>query len=839
MLTTSDNVTYTLGNLSSLTAAQGSYNLTLTAAGSGITDAAGNALAGNASTTWTVDTTAPTASITAVTPNPRNTAVSSLAITFSEAVSGVNLADLKLIRGSGSNLLTGSQTLTTSDNITYTLGNLSSLTATQGNYVLTLTTAGSRITDAAGNALAGNASTSWTVDTTAPTASITAVTPNPRNTAVSTMTIHFSEAVSGFGLSDLTLALNGGSNLLGGSQTLTTGDNITYTLGNLSSLTATQGSYVLTLTAAGSGITDAAGNALAGNASTSWTVDTTAPTASIPAVTPNPRNTAVSTMTVHFSEAVTGFDRTDLTLALNGGSNLLGGSQTLTTGDNITYTLGNLSSLTATQGSYVLTLTAAGSGITDAAGNALAGNASTSWTVDTTAPTASIPAVTPNPRNTAVSTMTVHFSEAVTGFDRTDLTLALNGGSNLLGGSQTLTTGDNITYTLGNLSSLTATQGSYSLKLTALGSGITDTAGNALAGDASTDWAMVVNHTPELQPIANVSMNEGSSMVVTATANDTDAGQTLRFSLDPGTPTGMAIDPVTGRLTWIPKDGPATAVVTVRVTDDGSPSLSDAKSFVVTVKNVAPTVSAGGDATINPGMPVSRIGSFADPGSDTWTASVDYGDGRGAQSLALNPDKTFALGHTYSSPGSFVVSVWVSDKDGAVGSGSFSVYVLPMPVIVRSVSVATVKVGTGKRTKKTTGLVLHFIGALNPSQAQSLTAYQLVMAGRDKTFGTKDDKNVKLASATYNALAYTVTLIPKQAFNKTQLQQLRIKSAFLSDSFGRPIDGNHDGQPGGDSISRFGPRPRASVTARTLGTLSALHGLPSIQNTPFRGRRLS
>src|SRR5207237_242247 len=82
----------------------------------------------------------------------------------------------------------------------------------------------------------------------------------------------FSEAVSGFDLADLQLALNGGSNLLTPAQTLTTSDSTTWTVGNLSGLTGTAGSYVLTLTAAGSGISDTAGNALAGDASSSFTV---------------------------------------------------------------------------------------------------------------------------------------------------------------------------------------------------------------------------------------------------------------------------------------------------------------------------------------------------------------------------------------------------------------------------------------------------------------------------------------------------------------------------------------------------------------------------------------
>jgi hypothetical protein len=88
------------------------------------------------------------------------------------------------------------------------------------------------------------------------------------------------------------------------------------------------------------------------------------------------------------------------------------------------------------------------------------------------------------------------------------------------------------------------------------------------------------------------------------------------------------------------------------------------------------------------------------------------------------------------------------------------------------------------------------------------------MAGRDKKFGTRDDKNVKLASTTYNASAYTVTLIPKQALNKTQLQQLRIRPVSLTDSFGRPIDGNHDGQPGGNAVALL---KRRGVTIDALG----------------------
>ena len=130
---------------------------------------------------------------------------------------------------------------------------LSGLTGAAGSYVLTLTATGSGIKDAAGNSLAANASDAWTVDLTAPTANVVDVTPDPRNSAVSSIDIVFSERVNTLALSNLTLTRNG-TNLLPASATLTTADNITWTLGSLAGgLTGTAGSYVLTLTASGVG----------------------------------------------------------------------------------------------------------------------------------------------------------------------------------------------------------------------------------------------------------------------------------------------------------------------------------------------------------------------------------------------------------------------------------------------------------------------------------------------------------------------------------------------------------------------------------------------------------
>ena len=140
-------------------------------------------------------------------------------------------------------------------------------------------------------------------DTTVPTADIVDVAPDPRNSAVGSVSITFSEPVSGVSLTDFTLTRNGSSVSLAGLPLSGTGAS--YTL-DLTSVTASEGPYVLKLVAAGSGIRDAAGNLFSVSATDSWTTDTTAPTADIVDVAPDPRNSAVGSVSITFSEPVSG-----------------------------------------------------------------------------------------------------------------------------------------------------------------------------------------------------------------------------------------------------------------------------------------------------------------------------------------------------------------------------------------------------------------------------------------------------------------------------------------------------------------------------------------------------
>ena len=80
------------------------------------------------------------------------------------------------------------------------------------------------------------------------------------------------------------------------------------------------------------------------------------------------------------------------------------------------------------------------------------------------------------------------------------------------------------------------------------------------------------------------------------------------------------------------------------------------------------------DAIIDEGSTFSSNGSFNDPGTDTWTATVDYDDGNGPQALTLS-DKSFHLDHGYTDNGIYHVNVCVTDDDGSKGCGEILVTV--------------------------------------------------------------------------------------------------------------------------------------------------------------------
>ena len=109
---------------------------------------------------------------------------------------------------------------------------------------------------------------------------------------------------------------------------------------------------------------------------------------------------------------------------------------------------------------------------------------------------------------------------------------------------------------------------------------------------------------------------------------------------------------------------------------DDTNGFGDVFIRALAAPNTDPTVSTGSDLTLAPRGTMTRSGNFTDPDQgQTWTATVDFGDGGGPQPLDLGAAHTFLLQHTYMAGGTFAVVVIVADSEAGAGSASFLVRV--------------------------------------------------------------------------------------------------------------------------------------------------------------------
>ncbi|MEG4322090.1 hypothetical protein QUB64_21765, partial [Microcoleus sp. Aus8_D2] len=211
---------------------------------------------------------------------------------------------------------------------------------------------------------------------------------NPAQADTVNYTVTFNQSVTGVDIADLTLNSTG---VTGASIAAVTGSGASYNVSvNTGQGSGTVGLNLVDNDSINNSLLIPLGDVGQGNGNfmgQNYTIDKTPPTVSFDPVTPDPRNTSVSKIPITFSEPVTNFNTAALTLTNNGVVVPLTGA-TLNTSDNTNWTLDNLTGLTGGDGNYQLSLTAAGSGIVDRAGNALNTNASDIWSADFTAPTA-------------------------------------------------------------------------------------------------------------------------------------------------------------------------------------------------------------------------------------------------------------------------------------------------------------------------------------------------------------------------------------------------------------------------------------------------------------------
>jgi hypothetical protein len=105
------------------------------------------------------------------------------------------------------------------------------------------------------------------------------------------------------------------------------------------------------------------------------------------------------------------------------------------------------------------------------------------------------------------------------------------------------------------------------------------------------------NTAPSITPMTNRTLIAGQTLTITNIATDADVpAQTLTFSLVTNPP-GATINPSSGVLNWRPSiaQSPSTNPFSVKVADNGVPSLSATQSFQVTVlQPVKPVITAPG-----------------------------------------------------------------------------------------------------------------------------------------------------------------------------------------------------------------------------------------------------
>ena len=262
-------------------------------------------------------------------------------------------------------------------------------------------------TDAAGNTSVDSNTNTFTVDTLPPPAPIVQTPANGSSTNDATPTMTGTAEAN----STVTVYVDGSS---AGSTTADTGGSWSFTPG--SALTET--SHTVKATA-----TDAAGNTSVSSNTNTFTIDTTAPTVTInQAVSQaDPTSSSPISLTVIFSEPVTGFATGDATL-----SGSAGATTGTITGGPTTYNVA-VSGMTGA-GTVIASLAA---GVAqDAAGNSTVASTSTDNSVlyDTTAPTVtSIVRADANPTNAANVRYTVTFSKNVSGVDAGDFSFTTSG----------------------------------------------------------------------------------------------------------------------------------------------------------------------------------------------------------------------------------------------------------------------------------------------------------------------------------------------------------------------------------------------------------------------------
>ncbi|QXZ14196.1 DUF4347 domain-containing protein [Pseudomonas sp. AO-1] len=557
----------------------------------GIADLAGNAGSGSTdSNNYAVDSQRPTATIVMADSDLRPGETALVTITFSEAVTGFDNADLSVANGTLSNVASSDGGITWTATFTPNIG------VTDLTNLIVLNNTG--ITDLAGNTGTGTTnSANYQVQTQVPTSTIVVADTSLKAGETSLVTITFSEAVSGFDNSDLTIA-NGTLSNVSSSD-----GGVTWTATFTPTANVTDATNLISLNNAG--VTNVSGNSGIGiTDSNNFALDTALPTATIVVADNRLGIGETTTVTITFSEAVIGFDLSDISVANGALSNLASSDGGITWTATFTPTAG-----VNDPTNLILIDTA---GVQDLAGNLGASIAiSNNYILDATRPTVNIVVANPHLGIGQTTTVTFTFSESVSNFDLSDLSVTNGDLSNLSSSDG----GKTWTATFTPTANVTDPSNFIALDT----SNVTDLAGNAGSTVAvSNNYALDSERPTATVVVANPNLGLGQTSQVIITFNEAVSGFDLAdLSVANGTLSNLSSSD--GGKTWTATLTPtanvnsasnAISINTAGVSDQSGNSgsgISQSGNYVInTVPVVVPPVTPTSPLVVVPPDPEFR-----------------------------------------------------------------------------------------------------------------------------------------------------------------------------------------------------------------------------------------
>jgi Ca2+-binding RTX toxin-like protein len=582
-------------------------NVTVDIAASSATDTAGNNNSAATQLTRTADITAPTVALSSTAATTVN-APFAVTATFTEDVTGFDATDITVGNGTASNF-------TTVDAKTYTFD----VTPTADGNV-TVDIAASSATDTAGNNNTAATQLTRTADITAPTVTLSSTAAATVN-APFAVTATFTEDVTGFDATDITVGNGTASNF-------TTVDAKTYTF----DVTPTADGNV-TVDIAANSATDSVGNNNTAATQLTRTYDTVAPTVALSSTAATTVN-APFAVTATFTEDVTGFDATDITVGNGTASNF-------TTVDAKTYTF----DVTPTADGNV-TVDIAANSATDTAGNNNSAATQLTRTADITAPTVALSSTAAATVN-APFAVTATFTEDVTGFGATDITVGNGTASNF-------TTVDAKTYTF----DVTPTaDGNVTVDIAA--SSATDTAGNNnTAATQLTRTADITAPTVALSSTAADTVNAPFAVTATFTEDVTGFDAT-DITVGNGTASNFTtVDAKTYTFDVTPTaDGNVTVDIAANsATDTAGNNNSAATQLTRTADITAPTVALSSTAADTVNGTFSVTATFSETVTDFLAADIVVNNGD-VSNLQTTDNITYTFDVTPTADGTVTVDI--------------------------------------------------------------------------------------------------------------------------------------------------------------------------------------